>query len=415
MGLAEMLTASAQTSSGAGKHWPNLVFFRAKRKMQRLLSLKKDRRPRSQGVRKTPGTPASSRSRPGSRLAVAPARTTYRPGAAARGPPTARCPARRPRLRCLCVPATRLEDLGAEPPTRGAEPQILTFPTVSAKCARCQRRGGAPGPAPRAPSSAARLLPPHLLLPGVVSVETPESRFSLLTRCYRDNCDLAGGGPRVAVDACFKSKVQRDSLRREGRSRRAVRDVWEWRRSRGSLRGGGVNGQRSLRAPRSSPMHPTRKALLPRPVTLDMTLVKAHPCPACGCTVRVLSSRQLGTVGADVAQMTFLQMLEAKNFLSSSSPCPGVAFTEQRTAVICELTKNGISLALLRKTLVGSGWGVGMGMGYFYGPRRCWGLGLQDNSFSLLATFAKYLLAFFFFGKKRNKRRPGLLLVNMRP
>ncbi|CAM9656752.1 unnamed protein product [Rangifer tarandus platyrhynchus] len=136
MGLAEMLTASAQTSSGAGKHWPNLVFFRAKRKMQRLLSLKKDRRPRSQGVRKTPGTPASSRSRPGSRLAVAPARTTYRPGAAARGPPTARCPARRPRLRCLCVPATRLEDLGAEPPTRGAEPQILTFPTVSAKCAR---------------------------------------------------------------------------------------------------------------------------------------------------------------------------------------------------------------------------------------------------------------------------------------
>ena len=127
--------------------------------MQRLLSLKKDRRywggtglstplprpdvfvhlapnyrPRSQGARKTPGAPASSRSRP---ALASPARTAYRPGAAARGPPTARSPARPPRLRGLCVPATRLEALGAEP-ARGAEPQILTFPTVSAQRARCQ-------------------------------------------------------------------------------------------------------------------------------------------------------------------------------------------------------------------------------------------------------------------------------------
>lgn len=51
--------------------------------------------------------------------------------------------------------------------------------------------GGPPRPAPRAPSRAARLRPPHLLLPGVVSVETAESPLFLQTRCYRDNCDLA--------------------------------------------------------------------------------------------------------------------------------------------------------------------------------------------------------------------------------
>ena len=41
--------------------------------------------------------------------------------------------------RCLCVPATRLEALGAEPPASSAEPQILTFPSVFVKCAHSPR------------------------------------------------------------------------------------------------------------------------------------------------------------------------------------------------------------------------------------------------------------------------------------
>ena len=77
-----------------------------------------------------------------------------------------------------------------------------------------------------------------------------------------------------------------------------------------------------------------------------------------------------------------------------------MAFTVECTAVVCELTENGVSLALLPKTLVGWGGWVGMGMGYFYRPRRCWGRGLRDNSFSLLATFVKYLPASLFFEKK---------------
>ena len=66
---------------------------------------------------------------------------------------------------------------------------------------------------------------------------------------------------------------------------------------------------------------PPRKALLPVSEILDMTLIKAHQCPACECTVRVLSSGQHGhRRGRHWAQITFLQMLEAKNFLCSSSP-----------------------------------------------------------------------------------------------
>lgn len=127
--------------------------FRAIRKMQLLPSLKKDRRswgspglstpaaqarrlcacgskPQAQiaGRAQDPGRSSRLSQPPACRLPVAPAR----------GPPAARSPARRPLLRCLCVPATRLEALGAEPPARGAEPQILTFPTVYAKCVHSQ-------------------------------------------------------------------------------------------------------------------------------------------------------------------------------------------------------------------------------------------------------------------------------------
>lgn len=130
--------------------------FRAIRKMQLLPSLKKDRRawgspglstpapqvrrlcacgskPQAQiaGRAPDPGRPSRLSQPPACRLLEAPARTSYGPGVAARGPPAARPPARRPLPRCLCVPAARLQALGAEPPARGAEPQTLTFPTVT--------------------------------------------------------------------------------------------------------------------------------------------------------------------------------------------------------------------------------------------------------------------------------------------
>lgn len=75
---------------------------------------------------------------------------------------------------------------------------------------------GAPQPgghAPRAPPGPAPPNLPHLPLPGVVSVETPESRFSLRRRCYPDNCDLALGGPGKDVDGCLFSIIDSKRFR----------------------------------------------------------------------------------------------------------------------------------------------------------------------------------------------------------
>lgn len=60
----------------------------------------------------------------------------------------------------------------------------------------------------------------------------------------------------MAMDACFKSQIQRDSQGWEGRNRRAVSDIWEWRRSRGSLLVGGDSGRRRPGGPHISPPSP---------------------------------------------------------------------------------------------------------------------------------------------------------------
>lgn len=83
----------------------------------------------------------------------------------------------------------------------GLQVKVLYKKTVYITDAGRTAASSAPCPTPGlflAPPS-----PQHLPLQGVVSVETPESWFSLPTRCYPDNCDLALGGPRKDVSGCL--------------------------------------------------------------------------------------------------------------------------------------------------------------------------------------------------------------------
>lgn len=129
--------------------------FRAIRKMQLLPSLKKDRRawgspglstpapqvrrlcacgskPQAQiAGRARPRAPQPPLAAPGLSPPRGPGAHHLRTRRGGARPSRSPAPAHRPLPRCLCVPATRLQALGAEPPARGAEPQTLTFPTVT--------------------------------------------------------------------------------------------------------------------------------------------------------------------------------------------------------------------------------------------------------------------------------------------
>lgn len=100
-----------------------------------------------------------------------------------------------------------------------------------------------------------------------------------------------------------------------------------------------------------------------------------------------------------------------------------MVFRLECTTVFWELGKNAASWALLPKALIGWGEWSGVGDGIIFNAcfkrslmRVACRLHFENYSWGILATLANYLPWFPLLCKTKGaKRRPGLVLVNMRP